>query len=146
MASSTGTSGGKVRGGAAASSLVAIGILLSRVAGLVRESVFAHFFGVTMFADVFRAGLRMPNALQNLLGEGTLSASFIPVYSELLEQGRERDRQGVDLTPERRARCIGPDVPRHAVNRGQAKQDQRDKGGKERPVEMREQTSIDDHG
>ena len=91
MASSDETTGGSARGGAVASSLVATGILLSRVAGLVRESVFAHFFGVTMFADVFRAGLRMPNALQNLLGEGTLSASFIPVYSELLEQGRERD-------------------------------------------------------
>lgn len=78
-------------GGTVASSLVAVGILFSRISGLVRESVFAHFFGVTLYADVFRAGLRMPNALQNLLGEGTLSASFIPVYSELLEQGRERD-------------------------------------------------------
>ena len=75
----------------AASSLVAAGILLSRLSGLVRESVFAHFFGVSLYADVFRAGLRMPNALQNLLGEGTLSASFIPVYSELLEEGREED-------------------------------------------------------
>lgn len=74
-----------------ASSLVAAGILLSRVAGLARERVFAHYFGTTIFAEAFRAGLRMPNVLQNLLGEGTLSASFIPVYSELLEQGRHRD-------------------------------------------------------
>jgi putative peptidoglycan lipid II flippase len=44
-----------------------------------------------MYADVFRAGIRMPNVLQNLLGEGTLSASFIPVYSELLEQGKEKE-------------------------------------------------------
>lgn len=79
------------RGGSAASSLVAAGILLSRIAGLVRESVFARYFGVTLYADVFRAGLRLPNALQNLLGEGTLSASFIPVYAELLEKGREKD-------------------------------------------------------
>lgn len=78
-------------GGTIASSLVALGILFSRISGLLRESVFAHFFGVSLYADVFRAGLRMPNALQNLLGEGTLSASFIPVYSELLEQGREED-------------------------------------------------------
>lgn len=79
------------RGGAAASSLVAFGILLSRLSGLIRESVFAHFFGVTLYADVFRAGLRLPNALQNLLGEGTLSASFIPIYSELLERGRKEE-------------------------------------------------------
>lgn len=79
------------RTGAAASSLVAAGILLSRVAGLVRERVFAQYFGTTLYADVFRAGLRLPNVLQNLLGEGTLSASFIPVYAELLERGRKED-------------------------------------------------------
>jgi putative peptidoglycan lipid II flippase len=71
--------------------LVAGGILLSRVAGLVRERVLAHYFGTSLYADVFRAALRMPNVLQNLLGEGTLSASFIPVYSELLEQKRYRE-------------------------------------------------------
>lgn len=77
--------------GTAASMLVAAGILLSRVAGLIRQRVFAHYFGVGLHADVFTAGLRLPNALQNLLGEGTLSASFIPVYAELLEEGREEE-------------------------------------------------------
>ena len=71
--------------------MVASGILLSRLAGLVRERVLAHYFGTSMFADVFRAALRMPNVLQNLLGEGTLSASFIPVYAELLEQKRHEE-------------------------------------------------------
>jgi putative peptidoglycan lipid II flippase len=71
--------------------LVAAGIFLSRVAGLVRERVIATYFGTELHADVLGAGLRMPNVLQNLLGEGTLSASFIPVYSELLAQGRTRD-------------------------------------------------------
>jgi putative peptidoglycan lipid II flippase len=71
--------------------LVAGGILLSRVAGLVRERIFAQVFGTSLYADVFRAGLRLPNVLQNLLGEGTLSASFIPVYAELLQQGRTRE-------------------------------------------------------
>ncbi len=75
----------------AASSLVASGIFLSRIAGLIRDRVLAGYFGTSMFADVVRAGLRMPNLLQNLLGEGTLSASFIPVYSELLEQGRRKE-------------------------------------------------------
>jgi putative peptidoglycan lipid II flippase len=44
-----------------------------------------------MEASVFKAALRGPNFLQNLLGEGTLSASFIPVYAELLEKGRKEE-------------------------------------------------------
>lgn len=79
------------RGGSVASTLVAAGILLSRISGLIRARVFAQYFGAGAYADVFNAGLRTPNAIQNLLGEGTLSASFIPVYAELLEQGREEE-------------------------------------------------------
>jgi putative peptidoglycan lipid II flippase len=70
---------------------VGAGILLSRVAGFVRDRIFAHYFGTSEVADAWRAALRTPNVLQNLLGEGTLSASFIPVYAELLEEGREED-------------------------------------------------------
>jgi putative peptidoglycan lipid II flippase len=76
-------------GGAAA--LVAAGIFASRVVGLIRERVLATYFGTGLHADVFSAGLRLPNVLQNLLGEGTLSASFIPAYSALLGQGRTKD-------------------------------------------------------
>lgn len=79
------------RSGGVASLLIAAGIFLSRIAGLVRERVIATCFGTGLHADVFSAGLRLPNAVQNLLGEGTLSASFIPVYSELLGQGRTRE-------------------------------------------------------
>ena len=60
--------------------------------GYVRERVFAHYFGNGAAADAFRAALRIPNALRNLLGEGTLSASFIPVYARLNEQNREAAR------------------------------------------------------
>lgn len=70
---------------------VAAGIFLSRIAGLVRDALIATFLGTSYAADAFRAALRMPNVLQNLLGEGTLSASFIPVYAELLEEGREEE-------------------------------------------------------
>lgn len=69
--------------------LVAAGILLSRVSGLVRTLVTAAFLGVGPASDAFTAALRIPNVLQNLLGEGVLSASFIPVYSRLLAEGRE---------------------------------------------------------
>jgi putative peptidoglycan lipid II flippase len=85
------TGSGPGRSSGVSSSLVAAGILLSRLAGFARERVFGHYFGTSLYADAFRAGLRMPNILQNLLGEGTLSASFIPVYSELLEEGREEE-------------------------------------------------------
>jgi putative peptidoglycan lipid II flippase len=66
--------------------LVATGIFLSRVAGLIRDRVFAHYFGNSDAADVFKAAFRIPNFLQNLFGEGVLSASFIPVYARLLAQ------------------------------------------------------------
>ena len=57
---------------------------MSRVAGLIRERVFAHYFGNSDAADVFKAAFRIPNFLQNMFGEGVLSASFIPVYASLL--------------------------------------------------------------
>lgn len=79
------------RGGAV---FVAAGIFLSRIAGLVRGRVFGHYFGDTDPADVFTAALRIPNFLQNLFGEGVLSASFIPVYARLLGEKKsvEADR------------------------------------------------------
>ncbi|HEY8538874.1 MAG TPA: lipid II flippase MurJ, partial [Steroidobacteraceae bacterium] len=75
----------------ASAALVAAGIFSSRIVGLIRERFIATYFGASLHADVFAAGLRMPNVLQNLLGEGTLSASFIPVYSALLGQGRTQE-------------------------------------------------------
>ena len=71
--------------------LVGAGIFLSRVAGLVRERVFAHYFGNFAAADAFKAAFRIPNFLQNMFGEGVLSASFIPVYAKLLAQEDEEE-------------------------------------------------------
>ena len=71
--------------------LVAAGIFLSRVAGLVRDRVFAHYFGNSDAADVFKAAFRIPNFLQNMFGEGVLSASFIPVYASLLARGDKEE-------------------------------------------------------
>jgi putative peptidoglycan lipid II flippase len=67
---------------------------LSRIAGFIRLRAFNHFFGLSDEADAFMAALRIPNFLQNLFGEGALSASFIPVYSSLIARGdrREADR------------------------------------------------------
>src|SRR5262249_44567057 len=73
---------------------VAAGVLLSRITGLVRQRVFSHYFGLRNdAADAFTAAFRIPNFLQNLFGEGALSASFIPVYASLLARG---DRKQAD--------------------------------------------------
>jgi putative peptidoglycan lipid II flippase len=75
--------------------VVAAGILLSRILGLVRNRVFAHFFGTSDAADAFNAAFRIPNFLQNLFGEGVLSASFIPVYARLLGRNEEAEARRV---------------------------------------------------
>ena len=77
------------RPGGRGSSAVAAGIALSRLSGLLRESLLRSVLALGPAADAFAAALRIPNLLQNLLGEGSLSASFIPVYSRLLGEGRD---------------------------------------------------------
>ncbi|MFY9222639.1 MAG: murein biosynthesis integral membrane protein MurJ [Blastocatellia bacterium] len=71
--------------------LVATGIFLSRIAGLVRERIFASYFGNSDAGDAFKSAQKIPNFLQNLFGEGVLSASFIPVYSGLLAKEQEEE-------------------------------------------------------
>src|SRR6185503_309288 len=78
------------RGGAHAVR-VAAGILLSRLAGFAREAISGYFFGVSAWADVYSTAMRMPNLLQNLLGDQALSASFIPFYSKMLAEKRDED-------------------------------------------------------
>jgi putative peptidoglycan lipid II flippase len=75
--------------------LVASGIFLSRIAGLIRDRVFAHYFGNSDAADAFKAAFRIPNFLQNLFGEGVLSASFIPVYAGLLARKDEEESRRI---------------------------------------------------
>ncbi len=70
---------------------VGAGILVTRILGFVRERIFANYFGDGLQADAYRAALRIPNAIRNLLGEGTLSASFIPVYAGMVERGETDD-------------------------------------------------------
>ncbi len=70
--------------------MVAAGIFLSRILGRVRQRARAHFLGNSSVADAFTAAFRIPNLLQNLFGEGALSASFIPVYAGLVA---DKDRE-----------------------------------------------------
>ena len=70
---------------------VGAGILISRIVGLVRQRIFAHYFGSSAVGDAFSAAFRIPNFLQNVFGEGALSASSIPVYAKLLAQDDEKE-------------------------------------------------------
>jgi putative peptidoglycan lipid II flippase len=78
--------------------LVTAGIILSRLFGLVRQRVVAHYFGVSILADAIQSAFQIANITQNLLGEGTLSASFIPVYARLRAGGRTREAKAFALS------------------------------------------------
>ena len=75
--------------------LVGAGVLLSRIAGLVRQKALAYFLGLSDESDAFAAAFRIPNLLQNLLGEGALSASFIPAYAKLTGTERDEDARAL---------------------------------------------------
>jgi putative peptidoglycan lipid II flippase len=75
--------------------LVASGIFLSRILGFVRQRIFGYYFGISDAADIFNTAFRIPNFLQNLFGEGALSASFIPVYSKLRAEGEGKEAENV---------------------------------------------------
>jgi putative peptidoglycan lipid II flippase len=75
---------------ARAASLISALTLVSRVFGLVRESVFAALVGAGYHSDAFRIGFRIPNLLRDLFAEGALSAAFVPTYVRAVkERGRE---------------------------------------------------------
>ena len=98
--------------------MVAAGILLSRIIGLVRNRVFAHYFGTSDAADAFNAAFRIPNFLQNLFGEGVLSASFIPVYAGLRARGDEA--RGAAGSRRRSAPLLGLAIVGAGAGRGPA--------------------------
>lgn len=77
--------------------LVATGILASRLAGFVRQHFLARMLGLSDASDAFNAAFRIPNFLQNLFGEGVLSASFIPVYARLVGDGDDEEASRVAL-------------------------------------------------
>ncbi len=72
-------------------SLVSGAVLVSRVSGLVRETVMAHLFGAGRVFDAFSLGFRIPNLTRDLFAEGALSSAFIPVFSEYLSTKDKKD-------------------------------------------------------
>lgn len=65
--------------------------LLSRVTGLLRESVVARYFGAGVVSSAFTVAFKVPNLFRKLLGEGALSAAFIPLYAQALKNGDEAE-------------------------------------------------------
>lgn len=77
-----------------AAALVALGILCSRLSGVIREIVLSAWLGATtLAAEAFAFALGVPKVLQNLLGEGALSASFIPVYANVVDRDQRAARR-----------------------------------------------------
>ncbi len=71
---------------AKAAGIVGAATLVSRIFGLVRDMVIAAFFGASWMTDAFWVAFRIPNMLRRLLGEGSLTVSFVPVFTEYLQK------------------------------------------------------------
>ena len=76
---------------AKATGIVGTATLLSRILGYARDMVIAYFFGAGIATDAFFVAFRIPNTLRRLFGEGSLTVSFIPVFSEYLHNKEQRD-------------------------------------------------------
>jgi putative peptidoglycan lipid II flippase len=73
-----------------AAGAISSGVLLSRFLGFIRDMIIAKLFGAGMYADAFFVAYRIPNTLRELFGEGALSASFVPVFTQTLNrEGKE---------------------------------------------------------
>ncbi|HEY2259621.1 MAG TPA: murein biosynthesis integral membrane protein MurJ, partial [Solirubrobacteraceae bacterium] len=76
---------------ALSTAIFALATALSRIAGLGREVVQASFFGTTAAASAFTVASQVPNLFSNLFSQAALSAAFVPVFTELLQEGRKRE-------------------------------------------------------
>jgi putative peptidoglycan lipid II flippase len=71
--------------------VVSVAVLMSRVTGLVRESVMAMFFGASQLYDAFVLGFRIPNLTRDLFAEGALSSAFVPIFTRYLATRSRED-------------------------------------------------------
>ena len=72
---------------------VSIGTTISRIFGFLRDMLVAYLFGAGMVADAFYAAFRIPNLIRRMLGEGSFSVAFIPVFSEYLHTKTKSETQ-----------------------------------------------------
>src|SRR4030042_5100752 len=69
-----------------AAGVVGISTMLSRIFGLIRDIVVAAVFGAGWIYDAFLVAFRIPNLLRRIIGEGSLTVSFVPVFTEYLQK------------------------------------------------------------
>ena len=72
---------------------ISLATLISRILGYIRDMLIANMFGATLAADAFYVAYRIPNLLRRLLGESSLSSSFIPVFNEYLANKSKKEIQ-----------------------------------------------------
>jgi putative peptidoglycan lipid II flippase len=70
---------------------ISLAVMASRVLGLVRDQVFAIFFGAGFHFDAFLTAFRIPNLLRDLFAEGALSAAFVTTFSQVLATKGEKE-------------------------------------------------------
>lgn len=79
--------------------VMSIATFFSRIAGLVREQVFAYFFGAGMWADAFNVAFRIPNLLRDLFAEGAMSSAFVPVFNDVyVKKGKDEAFKVASMT------------------------------------------------
>ena len=71
--------------------IVSIAVMFSRVFGLIRETIFARYFGAGFLYDAFIVGFRIPNLLRDLFAEGALSAAFVKVFTDYQIKNSENE-------------------------------------------------------
>ena len=76
---------------ALSTAIFALATALSRIAGLAREVIQASFFATGVAISAFTIASQIPNLVANLFSQAALSAAFVPVFTELLQQGRKRE-------------------------------------------------------
>jgi putative peptidoglycan lipid II flippase len=64
---------------------------LSRIAGLAREIVASSYFATSGAFSAFTIAFQVPNVVRSLFADAALSAAFVPVFTEMLEQGRRKE-------------------------------------------------------
>jgi len=74
-----------------AAGVVGLATFASRILGFIRDMVVAGFFGAGLATDAFFVAFRLPNLLRRLFAEGSLTISFVPVFTEYLEKKSRKD-------------------------------------------------------
>ena len=80
---------------AKAAGVVGLSTLISRILGFARDALIANLFGAGMAADAFFVAFRIPNLFRRLLGEGSLTSSFIPIFTEYLSKKSKAEAGGL---------------------------------------------------